>query len=59
MGNPFGPAGDAVEQRRILDRALDLFNDVDEAGTIVDDPLVWDGDFSEVVNRTLGAMSAP
>jgi len=59
MGNPFGPAGDEAEQRRILDRALALFHEIDEAGTIVDDPLVWDADFTETVNRTLGAMSAP
>lgn len=59
MGNPFGPAGDTAEQRRILDRALELFHGIDEAGTIVDDSLVWDGDFTETVNRTLGAMSAP
>ena len=57
MGNPFGRADDPEQQRRILDRALSLFHDVDQAGTIVDDPEVWVRDFTDVVDRTLGAMS--
>lgn len=57
MGNPFGRAGDAAQQRRILDRALALFHRIDQAGRIVDDPEIWERDFTDVVDRTLGAMS--
>lgn len=57
MGNPFGPPGDAVHQRQILDDALDLFDSVTEGGTIVDAPYDWPDDFAPIVDKTLGAMS--
>ncbi|MCB0989489.1 MAG: hypothetical protein KDB16_00810, partial [Acidimicrobiales bacterium] len=57
MGNPFGPPGDAVHQRRILDDALALFDSVTEAGVIVDAPYDWPDDFTPIVDKTLGAMS--
>jgi D-proline reductase (dithiol) PrdB len=57
MGNPFGRAGDGAGQRRILDRAMALFHGLTEPGLIVDAPEAWDGDFTDVVDRTLGAMS--
>jgi len=59
MGNPFGRADDAVQQRRILDRALRLFHEAAEPGRIVDFPDQWDRDFTDVVDRTLGAMAGP
>lgn len=36
MGRPFGPVGDVVRQRRVLDAALDLASSADAAGRIVD-----------------------
>lgn len=58
MGNPFGRSGDAAGQRRILDQALALFHRATEAGRIVDAPEQWDRDFTDVVDRTLGAMTS-
>ena len=57
MGNPFGRPGDAPHQRRILMDAIDLFDAVTEAGTIVDAPYAWGEDFTPTVDRTLGAMT--
>ena len=59
MGNPFGRAGDTLQQRRILDLALGLFHATTEPGRVVDAPEVWGRDFTEVVDRTLGAMTGP
>ena len=41
MGNPFGAAGDADTQRRILRAALTLAVEAREPGCLVDDPMVW------------------
>ncbi len=56
MGNPFGPPGDADQQRRILRDALELFDSTVEPGLIVDAPYRWGEDFTATVDRTLGAM---
>ena len=57
MGNPFGRPGDAEQQATILRDALALFDQVTEAGTLVDAPYEWGEDFTPIVDRTLGAMS--
>ncbi len=44
--------------RRILDRALHLFHEVTEAGRIIDLDEAWSRDFTDVVDRTLGATEA-
>lgn len=46
MGNPFGEAGDALTQTRILRAALALVASAREPGRIVDDPLQWPRPFA-------------
>jgi len=46
MGNPFGAAGDADTQRRILRAALTLVAEAGEPGLIVDDPMQWPEKFA-------------
>ena len=41
MGNNFGAAGDAAAQLRILRRGLDLLEEVDVGGALVDWPESW------------------
>lgn len=57
MGNPFGKPGDVAMQRRVLSDALRLAETATRGGTIVDLPYAWDGDFTQSVDRTLGAMT--
>ena len=40
-GQPFGQAGNADQQRTIIEDALDLLQSVTEAGTIIHSPYRW------------------
>jgi hypothetical protein len=57
MGNPFGKPGDVAMQRRVLCDALRLAETATRGGTLVDLPYAWEGDFTQSVDRTLGAMA--
>jgi D-proline reductase (dithiol) PrdB len=57
MGNPFGKPGDVAMQRRVLGDALRLAETAKRGGTLVDLPYAWEGDFTQSVDRTLGAMA--
>jgi len=52
MGNPFGRAGDAELQGKILLDALRLAETATEPGVIVDAPYDWGQDFATMI----GAM---
>ncbi|MCP4083690.1 MAG: hypothetical protein GY745_01325 [Actinomycetia bacterium] len=53
MGNHFGGAGDAEQQRGILHRALELTYEITEAGTMVDHDEVWPESFADRVEKSL------
>ena len=57
MGNPFGKPGDVAMQRRVLGDALRLAETATRGGTLVDLPYAWEGDFTQSVDLTLGAMT--
>ena len=56
MGNHFGAAGNAEQQRSILRAALELTYEITEPGTIVDHDEQWPDAFDEKVERSLLAM---
>ena len=56
MGNPFGRAGDAAMQRRILLGALELAVTAQEGGVLVDLPCDWGRSFASLVDAVTDAM---
>jgi len=50
MGNPFGRARAADQQRRILSDALRLAETADRGGVLVDLPYEWGERFSSIVD---------
>ena len=56
MGNPFGAAGAVTQQRRILQRALELTGEITEPGTVVHLDEEWPVSFTEKVEKSLLAM---
>ena len=59
MGNPFGPANDPDQQRRILLDALQLAVDATEPGALLDLDYRWHEPFDEAVATSLLAMTSP
>ena len=59
MGNPFGRAGDAGMQRRILLDALRLAETAERGGVLVDLPYAWGAPFASLVDAATEAMTAP
>lgn len=56
MGNHFGAAGNADQQRALLRKALELTYTITEPGTIVDHDEVWPESFADKVEKSLLAM---
>ena len=56
MGNHFGAAGNADQQRSLLRKALELTYTITEPGTIVDHDEVWPEPFQDKVEKSLLAM---
>lgn len=56
MGNHFGAAGDADQQRSILRKALELTYEITDPGTIVDHDETWPASFADKVETSLLAM---
>ena len=56
MGNNFGAPGAVDQQRRILQRALALTQEIETAGTVVDFDEPWPTSFDIKVQRALLAM---
>ena len=57
MGNPFGRAFDAAQQRSILREALALAEKAERPGEIMDLPLDWGADFSTTFDSLADAMT--
>jgi hypothetical protein len=51
MGNTFGRPFDRQRQCAVLLEALRMLETVREAGTLIDLPFQWDGDFSIFLGR--------
>ncbi|MCP5029480.1 MAG: hypothetical protein GY929_24685 [Actinomycetia bacterium] len=56
MGNHFGAAGNADQQRSLLRKALELTYVITDPGTIVDHDEVWPESFAAKVEKSLLAM---
>ena len=56
MGNPFGAPRETSQQRRILQRALELTGDITEPGAIVHLDEEWPVSFQQKVETSLLAM---